>query len=85
MHNNKKWVDRKISICTGSQKLVLMESIGLLELETLGAEELRKDFSLPEVESVLWKGGFPELWANQQINSELFLDDYSDTKSYGLP
>lgn len=71
-------------ILTGSQKFTLLESvreslagrIGLLELDTLGAAELRRHFKPELVQNILWKGGFPETWADPAINITHYLDDY---------
>ncbi|MBN2657225.1 MAG: ATP-binding protein [Spirochaetales bacterium] len=82
--------DRRIParwILTGSQKFVLMEAareslagrIGLIELETLSSEELSSDFPEKESKNLLWQGGFPELWANGNINISSYLGDYITT------
>lgn len=74
-------------ILTGSQKFVLMEAareslagrIGLIELETLGAEEIRGAFPIDRITDLLWKGGFPEIWSNASVDTARFLDDYITT------
>ena len=54
----------------------LVGRIGMLELETLGTGEIRPYFSDRDVENILWKGGFPETWANTDIDLHLYMDDY---------
>ncbi|MBI9107244.1 MAG: ATP-binding protein [Spirochaetales bacterium] len=74
-------------ILTGSQKFVLLESareslagrISLLELNTMGTNELRDYFKPDNIQEILWKGGFPETWAIPGINIQLYLDDYITT------
>ena len=71
-------------ILTGSQKFAQMEKvsdslagrIGILELETLGTEEIRPFFPGEDLENILWKGGFPETWANTDIDLSIYIDDY---------
>lgn len=76
-------------ILTGSQRIQLMQEIseslagrvGIFQLETLSAKELRNssNISAGSVADCLWSGGYPELWANQQIDAELFYGDYIQT------
>ena len=75
-------------ILTGSQKLNLMKNvseslagrIGILQLHTLNAEELRMHgFSSEILKSTIWAGGYPEIWANPSINREMFFTDYIQT------
>ncbi|MFK5925459.1 MAG: ATP-binding protein [Desulfuromusa sp.] len=76
-------------ILTGSQKMELMKGvseslagrIGILQLETLSAKELRgvAGISATTVFDHLWKGGYPELWSNPAINPESFYEDYVQT------
>ena len=69
-------------ILTGSQKFHLMKGvseslagrIGVLELNTLSANEIR-DNNLA-VDDYLMKGGFPELWAGADIDPDQFFQDY---------
>ncbi len=76
-------------IVTGSQKFTLMKNISeslagrvsIYSLETLSVKELRKSsfFSQEEILSSIWKGGYPELWANKLLDSETFFEDYIQT------
>jgi predicted AAA+ superfamily ATPase len=76
-------------ILTGSQKFSLMQGvseslagrIGILHLETLSAKELRDCGFFPRGRLIdfLWQGGFPELWANEQLTFESFFLDYIQT------
>ncbi|MFA7257112.1 MAG: ATP-binding protein [Kiritimatiellales bacterium] len=76
-------------ILTGSQRFSLMKEVGeslagrisVLQLETLSAQELRNcgRFSKKAVESCLWKGGYPELWANQKLTAQMFYEAYIQT------
>ena len=76
-------------ILTGSQRFQLMAGIseslagriGLLQLETLAAKELRDSghFSKSEIETCLWRGGYPELWANSRLRPQIFYEDYIQT------
>lgn len=70
-------------ILTGSQKFELMsgaaESLAgrmrVLHLETLGAAELRGQGGIG-IQDYLWRGGYPELWANSSLDAGEFFDDY---------
>ncbi len=76
-------------ILTGSQQMQLMREIseslagriGILQLETLSAKELRQspDIATTTVADYLWKGGYPELWVNHRLDAESFYDDYIQT------
>jgi predicted AAA+ superfamily ATPase len=76
-------------ILTGSQRIQLMKEvseslagrIGIFQLETLSALELRNcsQVSSAAIENSLWTGGYPELWANRNIDSGLFYGDYVQT------
>ena len=75
-------------ILTGSQKLSLMKNIseslagriGIIQLYTLSAEELRSHgFSGASLADAIWAGGYPELWANTEIDREMFYSDYIQT------
>ncbi len=75
-------------ILTGSQKLSLMKNIseslagriGILQLYTLSAEELRSHgVSSASLADAIWAGGYPELWANPKIDREMFYTDYIQT------
>ncbi len=74
-------------LLTGSQKFTLMKSVSeslagraeILELETLSLAEIRA--ALPEtvIESVIVRGGFPELYANPSIDHVAFYNSYLAT------
>ncbi|HSS52946.1 MAG TPA: ATP-binding protein [Thermoanaerobaculia bacterium] len=76
-------------LMTGSQKFSLMQSlseslagrVAVLELDTLGSTEivaaLPEEIILPE--EILWRGGFPELWRDREIESRLFYSSYVAT------
>ena len=76
-------------ILTGSQRMQLMKEvseslagrIGIFQLETLSAMEMRNSPKIPPaaIANFLWVGGYPELWANQKIDIELFYDNYVQT------
>lgn len=76
-------------ILTGSQRFVLMKHIqeslagriSILHLETLSAKELRHSPTpfKKEPTTLLWKGGYPELWANPAIDSAMYFEDYIQT------
>jgi len=76
-------------VLTGSQRMQLMKEvseslagrIGILQLETLSARELRGSgkFSGKPIGSCLWEGGYPELWANRKLDSESYFDAYIQT------
>jgi len=78
--NYGKWM------LTGSQRFELMEGISeslagrisIINLETLSANELRSS-KLKNIEDHLWKGGYPELWANKQLDSIDFFESYIRT------
>jgi uncharacterized protein len=73
-------------ILTGSQQFSLMENvneslagrISILELETLSAHELRQA-NISSLKDFLWKGGYPELWVNEHLDSKDFFEGYLRT------
>lgn len=73
-------------IMTGSQQFVMMKEISeslagrmaLLHLETLSAGELR-DGHADNPADFLWKGGYPELWANPLLDPSDFFESYIRT------
>ena len=73
-------------ILTGSQQFVLMKHvreslagrIRVLHLNTLSATELNNADLLMSKRDLLWKGGFPEIWA-ENLNANEFIDDYIQT------
>jgi predicted AAA+ superfamily ATPase len=77
---NGKW------ILTGSQQFPLMAGISeslagrvrILNLHTLSANEISNAGLLKENSNLLWKGGFPELWA-KNLNATDFFEDYIQT------
>ncbi len=77
---NGKW------ILTGSQQFPLMAGISeslagrvrILNLHTLSASEIGQAGLLKEKTDLLWKGGFPELWA-KNLDSTDFFEDYIQT------
>lgn len=76
-------------LMTGSQKFSLMHALSeslagrcaVLELDTLASTEIVAAFPdeaiLPE--QILWRGGFPELWRDREIESRLFYSSYVAT------
>jgi predicted AAA+ superfamily ATPase len=74
---------------TGSQKIQLMKGVSeslagrlrILTLETLSASELRESgyFSEEQIKQFVFKGGYPELWANMDINFADYYEDYIQT------
>jgi len=73
-------------ILTGSQQFTLMHHVSeslagrvrILNLGTLSASELGRSELLKNKRDLLWKGGFPEIWA-ENLNSNDFFDDYIQT------
>lgn len=73
-------------ILTGSQQFMLMQHaseslagrIRILNLGTLSATELNRSHLLNNRRDLLWKGGFPELWA-ENLNPKEFYEDYIQT------
>src|SRR5579864_3375068 len=76
-------------LMTGSQKFSLMTSLSeslagrcaVLELDTLASVEIRAAFSgetIP-VEEILWRGGFPELWRDREVEPRLFYSSFVAT------
>jgi predicted AAA+ superfamily ATPase len=73
-------------ILTGSQQFSLMQNISeslagrirILTLGTLSSRELQDSGLLKDKRDMLWKGGFPELWA-QKLDVEDFYEDYFQT------
>lgn len=74
-------------ILTGSQKFLLMKNIteslagriAIHQLESLSAKELRYSVNTYTPKDYLWKGGYPELWSNPELDSRTFLQDYIQT------
>jgi predicted AAA+ superfamily ATPase len=73
-------------IMTGSQQFVLMEQVSeslagrlqVMHLETVSAAELRET-GIENIQEHLWKGGYPEIWANERLNITDFFESYVRT------
>lgn len=76
-----KWV------LTGSQRFSLMNNISeslagrisIIELSTLSAVEIKNAGINTGVENLVKRGGFPELWKNSDMDSDIFFRDYLKT------
>jgi hypothetical protein len=74
-------------LLTGSQKFVLMKNVSeslagraeILELGTLSLAEIRAALPAMRVEAALLRGGFPELYANPEIDAVTFYNSYLAT------
>lgn len=74
-------------LLTGSQKFMLMKSVSeslagradIVELETLSLAEIRAALGETLVENVIVRGGFPELYANPNIDHVAFYNSYLAT------
>lgn len=76
-------------ILTGSQKFTLMKKVSeslagrvtIITLETLSSKEIRESgfFTEDKVKDSIWKGGYPELYANSSLDSKTFFEDYIQT------
>jgi predicted AAA+ superfamily ATPase len=74
-------------LLTGSQKFALMKNVTeslagrveIYEIETLSLHEIQK--ALPEtlVEDAIVRGGFPELYANPEVDTTAFYNSYMAT------
>ena len=70
-------------ILTGSQKFPLMKSVGdslagrtdILELETLSWTEINNHMPT-QIEKLMFRGGFPELWQKSNLDRERFYSAY---------
>jgi uncharacterized protein len=73
-------------ILTGSQQFALMQKVSeslagrvsVLNLGSLSANELNRTDLLIDRRDLLWKGGFPEIWA-ENLNATDFFEDYIQT------
>lgn len=76
-------------LMTGSQKFALMHALSeslagrcaVLELDTLASAEIVAAFpdeTLPP-EEIVWRGGFPELWRDREIDARLFYSSFTAT------
>ncbi|HBM16801.1 MAG TPA: AAA family ATPase [Lentisphaeria bacterium] len=76
-------------IISGSQKFSLMKKaseslagrIQIFNLESFSAKELRSSgqFSDSQIKEILWKGGYPELWANPDLSASDYFEGYIQT------
>src|ERR1700731_3441393 len=74
-------------LLTGSQKFTLMKGVSeslagradIVELETLSFAEIREALPNTELETTIVRGGFPELYANPDIDSVAFYNSYLAT------
>jgi predicted AAA+ superfamily ATPase len=74
-------------LLTGSQKFTLMKSVSeslagradIVELETLSLAEIREALPGTGLEAAIVRGGFPELYANPDIDSVAFYNSYLAT------
>lgn len=74
-------------LLTGSQKFALMKNVSeslagraeIIELGTLSLEEIRSAAPEIRVEAALVRGGFPELYANPDIDAVAFYNSYLAT------
>lgn len=74
-------------LLTGSQKFTLMKGVSeslagradIVELETLSLAEIRGVLPGTRVESAIVRGGFPELYANPDIDFVAFYNSYLAT------
>jgi uncharacterized protein len=74
-------------LLTGSQKFALMKNVSeslagradIAELETLSFAEIRGALPQARVETAIVRGGFPELYANPEIDSTAFYNSYLAT------
>jgi len=74
-------------LLTGSQKFRLMKGVSeslagradIMELETLSLSEIRGAIPKGSLEAAIVRGGFPELWANRDIDGANFYNSYLAT------
>jgi predicted AAA+ superfamily ATPase len=74
-------------LLTGSQKFTLMKSVSeslagradIVELETLSIAEIRAALPQTGLETAIVRGGFPELYANPDIDHVAFYNSYLAT------
>ncbi len=71
-------------LLTGSQKFTLMKGVSeslagrsdIVELETLSLAEMENALPPTDVEAVIVRGGFPELYGNPDIDAPAFYNSY---------
>jgi predicted AAA+ superfamily ATPase len=74
-------------LLTGSQKFTLMKNVSeslagtadIAELDTLSLAEIRAARPETTIESAMVRGGFPELYANPEIDTAAFYNSYLAT------
>ena len=74
-------------LLTGSQKFTLMKNVSeslagradIVELETLSFAEIQAALPQTGIETAIVRGGFPELYANPDIDSVAFYNSYLAT------
>lgn len=74
-------------LLTGSQKFTLMRNVSeslagradVVELETLSLAEIRGALPKTQLATAIVRGGFPELYANPEIDSAAFYNSYLAT------
>lgn len=74
-------------LLTGSQKFALMKNVSeslagradIVDLETLSFDEIRAARPTTSTETAMVRGGFPELWANPEIDAAAFYNSYLAT------
>ena len=74
-------------LLTGSQKFTLMAGVSdslagradIVDLETLSFREISEALPSTTAEAALWRGGFPELQANADIDAVAFYSSYVAT------
>jgi uncharacterized protein len=76
-------------LMTGSQKFPLMRALSeslagrcaVLELDTLASTEIVAAFPAQpgSTEEIVWRGGFPELWRDREIEPRLFYSSFAAT------
>lgn len=84
-----KRAERGRFLMTGSQKFPLRQALSeslagrcaVLELDTLASLEIlaARPEETPLPDEVLWRGGFPELWRDRDIEPRLFYSSYVAT------
>ena len=74
-------------LLTGSQKFVLMKGVSeslagradIIELETLSLAEIRRARPETSLDTAIMRGGFPELYANPDIDTVAYYNSYIAT------
>ncbi|MCB0198099.1 MAG: ATP-binding protein, partial [Anaerolineae bacterium] len=71
---------------TGSNQILLDKNVkeslagrvSYFDMNTLSIHEIRKHLDVP-IQTILYQGGWPELYATEGINAKDYLDDYINT------